>query len=212
MPLVHPERFNAPPESIADLARGDRRWHLVRGEVLALLPSGAPPLTLPFELDREASTDETRPLVLARVDVEETPPWSRPRLTTVERARDFYVADAHGRALVQLADDAGRVHPDVELHLGGPFVEHTLRGGAAPMSAFVRTVAVGDPIYVLGRARLVPPPAGEWLGGLRDVPLIPSFAGALGPLHLYDEPAFRQLAAWYALPWYRKLSLLVRNR
>ena len=26
------------------------------------------------------------------------------------------------------------------------------------------------------------------------------------------EPAFRQLAAWRALPWYRKLSVLVRNQ
>ena len=85
------------------------------------------------------------------------------------------------------------------------------------LTAFVRTVAAGDPIYVLGRARLeggtATPPANEWiLPGLRDAPLCPCFAGDYGPLHIYDEPAFRQLAAWYALPWYRKLSLLVRNR
>ena len=47
---------------------------------------------------------------------------------------------------------------------------------------------------------------------LRDAPLIPCFAGDLGPLHLYDDAAFRQWAAWHALPWYRKLSLMVRNR
>jgi hypothetical protein len=209
VPLVHPQRFTAPPESIADLLRSDRHWHLVRGEVLPAQPAGAPVLRLPYELPSEAS----RPTVLARVDVEETQAWTRPRLTTVERGRDFYLGDETGVALVQLADDAGRLHPDVELHLASPFREHTLQRGPVTMSAFVRTLCAGDPIYVLGRVRLVPPPPGEWLGpGLRDVPLLPAFAGALGPLHLYDEPAFQQLAAWYALPWYRKLSLLVRNR
>jgi hypothetical protein len=97
----------------------------------------------------------------------------------------------------------------VELHLGSAFVEHALRPAPATLTAFVRLVAAGDPIYVLGRARL------ELVGdmaGLRDAPLTPRFGGDLGPLHLYDEPAFQQLAAWYALPWYRKLSLLVRNR
>jgi hypothetical protein len=207
--LVHPRRFAAPPESIADLLRSEHHWHLVRGEVLALMPPGSPSLTLPYELP----APHDRPLVLARVDLEETQPFARPQLTTVERARDFYIADAWGRALVRVADERGQLHPDVELHLGAPFVEHVLRERTPRVQAFVRTIAAGDPVYVLGRSRLVTHPEGAMaLAGLRDTPLLPCFAGDLGPLHLYDEPAFRQLAAWYALPWYKKLSLLVRNR
>ena len=207
--LVHPQRFGAPPESIGDLLRSDHHWHLVRGEILDAPPVGAAALSLPFDLP----VDAARPPVLARVDLEETAPWARPRLSTVERGRDFFIADAHGRALVRLADDAGRLHPDVELHLGAPSVEHPLRAAPTALTAFVRTVAAGDPVYVLGRARLELQPQGEWLApGLREAPLCPAFTGDYGPLHLYDEPAFRQLAAWYALPWYRKLSLLVRNR
>jgi hypothetical protein len=208
--LLHPRRFLAPPESIADLMLRDRHWHLVRGEVLALLPPGATPLTLPNDLPAAPDGPRgERAAVLARIDLEETGPWSRPLLTTFERGRDFYVADAHGRALVRVADEAGRLHPDIELHLGTPFAEHQLRGGESPVVAYVRTLTAGDPIYVLGRSRLVT--HGE-LAGLRDAPLVPCFSGDLGPLHLYDDPAFRQLAAWYALPWYRKLSVLVRNR
>lgn len=212
--LVHAQRFADPPEAIADLLRSDRRWHLVRGEILPAPASARGGLELPYGLP---DGDEARPTVLARVDLEETAPWTRPRLTTLERGRDFYIADAHARdgatALVQLADDVGRLHPDVELHLAAPFVEHTLQREPTLVSAYVRTLRVGDPIYVLGRVRLQAHPPGDWMAaGLRQVPLVPGFAGALGPLHLYDEPAFRQLAAWYALPWYRKLSLLVRNR
>lgn len=206
---MHPQRFVAPPESIADLGRNDHRWHLVRGEIVGAPPVGTAALTLPFGLPADAA----RPPVLARIDVEETEPWARPRLSTIERGRDFFFADGRGRALVRLADDAGRLHPDVELHLGAPFAEHPLRAGPTTVTAFVRQVAAGDPIYVLGRMRLESQPPGEWMAsGLREAPVCPCFAGDYGPLHLYDEPAFRQLAAWYALPWYRKLSVLVRNR
>jgi hypothetical protein len=186
--------------------RGERHWHLVRGEVLALLPSGSAPLPLPHQLvaDRDG-----RAAVLARVDLEEYQEWERPRLTTLERGRDFYFADGHGRALVRIADPFGRLHPDVELHLGAPFVAHQLRGEPRPLHAFVRSLAAGDVVYVLGRHRLV---TDSDSAGLRDAPLLPGFSGDLGPVHLYDEAAFEQLAAWYALPWYRKLSLLVRNR
>jgi hypothetical protein len=204
--LVHPQRFNAPPETISDLLRSDRRWHLVRGEVLPLTPPGTRPVTLPYDLPAPHAA-------LARVDLEELEPYARPRLLTVERGRDFYIADSSARqvnvALVRVADDQGRLHPDVELHLGSPFVEHSLRPAPTALTAFVRMVAAGDPIYVLGRTRLEL--VGE-MAGLRDAPLTPRFGGDLGPLHLYDQPAFQRLAAWYALPWYRKLSLLVRNR
>ena len=203
--LLHPRRFASPPDSIADLLLRDRHWQLVRGEVLGLMPPGSTSLSLPHAL----TTGDERDAVLAHVDLEETQPWERPLLTTLERGRDFYVADAGGRALVRVGDGHGRLHPDVELHLGAPFVEHELRGPPQPLRALVRTLAVGDTVYVLGRSRLVTHGAAA---GLRDAPLIPSFAGEGGALHLYDEVAFRQLAAWYALPWYRKLSLMVRNR
>lgn len=206
MSLVHPQRFVAPPETIADLLRNDRHWHLVRGEVLTLAPPGARPFALPFELPAPNA-------VIARADLEELQPYARPLLQTIERGRDFYMADAKAGgvnvALVRIADDFGRLHPDVELHLGTPFVEHALRPSPMALTAFVRVLAAGDPIYVLGRMRL------EIVGdmmGLRDAPLTPRFGPDLGTLHLYDEPAFRRLASWYALPWYRKLSLLVRNR
>jgi hypothetical protein len=224
--LVHPQRFNAPPETISDLLRSTHRWHLVRGQILALPPPGTRAIALPYDLPAPSA-------VLARVDFEELEPYARPRLLTVERGRDFYIADAAARdvsvALVRVADDQGRLHPDVELHLGSPFVEHALRPSLTGLpaldterqasrqeprlTAFVRLVAIGDPIYVLGRSRLeVVAPHASVIAGLRDAPLTPRFGGDLGPLHLYDEPAFRQLAAWYALPWYKKLSLLVRNR
>jgi hypothetical protein len=213
---VHAQRFVAPPESIADLARNRRSWHLVRGEILPLLPPGTRALELPFDLPSQSA----EPPVLARIDVEETAPYARPRLLTVERARDFYFADGSASpALVRLADDDGLLHPDVELHLSTPFVEHALRSEPTAVTALVRAIGVGAPVYVLGRIDLEPHGA---LGGLREAPLIPRFGPGggpygdansnLGPLHVYDEPAFRQLAAWYALPWYRKLSLLVRNR
>ena len=210
MSLVHPQRFAAPPETISDLLRGTRRWHLVRGEILTLAPPGTRPLSLPYELPADNA-------VLVRADFEELEPYARPRLLTVERGRDFYIADATSdginSALVRVGDDQGRLHPDVELHLGSPFREHTLRPSPHTLTAFVRTVAAGDPIYVLGRARLeLVGPLASVTSGLRDAPLAPCFGGDLGPLHLYDEAAFRRLAAWYALPWYRKLSLLVRNR
>lgn len=179
--------------------------HARRFTVLPLSPPGSSTLPLPHAL----TADDERAPVLARVDLEETAPWERPRLTTIERGRDFYVADdAAGRALVRVGDE-GRLHPDVELHLASPFVEHELRGPPAPLRAFVRTVGAGDVVWIIGRSRLV---TDREAAALRDAPLIPCFAGDIGPLALYDDAAFRRLAAWRALPWYRKLSLMVRNR
>lgn len=206
MPVLHTQRFTTPPEPIADLLRSSHHWHLVRGQVLAQLPFGTQPVELPFDLPAPSAA-------LARVDVEELAPLSRPRLLTLERGRDFYFSDGSATpALARICDAEGRLHPDVELHLGAPFVEHAVRPPPSSLTAFVRTLSVGDPVYVLGRAQLVPDLDVAGTSGLREPPLIARFAGDQGPLHLYDEPSFRQLAAWYALPWYRKLSLLVRNR
>ena len=179
--------------------------HARRFTVLPMLPPGSTTLSLPHAL---TASDE-RPAVIARVDLEETIPWERPRLHRIERGRDFYVGDDEGRALVRVGDDQGRLHPDVELHLGAPFVAHELRGEPSPLRALVRTLAPGDVVYLAGRTRMV---TDREAAALREAPLIPCFSGEAGPLHVYDDAAFRQLAAWQALPWYRKLSLMVRNR
>lgn len=179
--------------------------HVRRFTVLPLLPPGSTTLSLPHAL----TDGDERPAVVARVDLEETIPWERPRLTRIERGRDFYVGDEHGRALVRVGDEDGRLHPDVELHLGVPFVAHELRGEPTPLRALVRTLSPGDVVYLAGRTRMV---TDRDAAALRGAPLIPCFSGEAGPLHLYDDAAFRQLAAWQALPWYRKLSLMVRNR
>ncbi len=208
MSLLHPQRFVAPPETISDLRRADHHWHLVRGRVLGPAASGNRALPLPYELPAPHA-------VLARVDLEQHASYARDRLRTLERGTDFFIADEAPRddrdgshaALVRVADDLGHLHPDVELHLGTPFAEVTLPDDG--LTAFLRRVSVGDPIYVLGRVRYE---LRHEMAGMRAAPLLPCFSGELGPVHLYDEPAFPGLAAWYALPWYRKLSLLVRNR
>jgi hypothetical protein len=184
------------------LRRGTRGMHLVGGRVLDLLPRGAGALTALPVSDGE--------VVLARLDLEETSPYSRPLLTRTDLGRDFWMGDDTGRALVRVGV-GGQLHPDVELHLDSPFVE------AVPpaedldedhaRSLYVRTLRTGDPVYVWGRARVVTDEA----MGYRDAPLTVEFCPE-SVIHVYDEPAFRQLSAWRALPWYRKLSVMVRNR
>jgi hypothetical protein len=187
--------------------RSHHLWHLVRAEVMPTLPPHARAPLLPFELPNEG-------VAVARVDLEERAPYSRPRLLRVERGRDFYVGDGSATpALVRVSDGEGRLHPDVELHLGAPFVETEIRARPALVTAYVRTLMVGTPVYLLGRVVLEEPrQGGGAFAGLRHAAPLPRFGGDLGPLHVYDEPAFRQFAAWYALPWWRKLSLVLRNR
>ena len=160
MSLVHPQRFTAPPETIADLLRGSRRWHLVRGEILSLPPPGSRALTLPYELP-------TPDAVLARADYEEAEPYARPRLLTFERGRDFYLADARERplALVRVGDDGGRLHPDVELHLGSPFASASCTATpTAWCTAFVRACPPASDLRARPRAaRIVP--AGDGAAG-----------------------------------------------
>lgn len=220
-------RLYRPPEPIAAVARRNNAgWHLVRGEVLGLPPPGAGAIALPHGLDEVLSREP--PIALARVDVEELYNFDRPGLATIDYGRDLYLSDGTAGALLRIAgpDDAGpddggggqrggRLHPDVELHLGAPFVEHALEPpeGALTRTAFVRAVRVGEPLYVFGRGSTEQDLTGlSTEGGYRAAALIATFDAERGPLHLYDEAAFRQLAAWHALPWYRKLSVLVRNR
>ena len=185
--------------------------HARRFTVLPVFPPGSTTLPLPRALT--AGDDERSPIAGARRPRGDGVPWERPRLHRIERGRDFYIGDEHGRALVRVGDDDGRLHPDVELHLGGPFVEHELRGPPNRLRALVRTLAPGDAVYIVGRARLVPDRRCARLPRRPAHPLLRSFACAgSGPLAIYDDAAFRRLAAWAALPWYRKLSLMVRNR
>jgi hypothetical protein len=207
-------RLYRPPEPIAQVARrAGAQFRLVRGEVLGLPPPGSAAVRLPHGLDDAAPPLQGRQVVLARLDVEELYNFERPGLSTVEYGRDLFLSDGSGAALLRIGGEDGRLHPEVELHLGAPFTERALEpeGGAVTRTAFLRLVRTGDPIYVFGRAQAEPDLAGVSSGGYRDG-LVAAFDAQRGPLHLYDEAAFRQLTAWHALPWYRKLSVLVRNR
>jgi len=200
-------------------------FRLIAGKVLPLVPRGARGLTardgergdlLPYGLGRTVDGEP----VAARVDVEEHGGrFERPELERIERGRDFYVTDGTGHALVRLSEPAarsGRLHNDVELHLDVPFrpVELAATAARRARTAFVRVLRAGDIVYLWGAARIELDDSGltAEIGGYREAPRIAVFSGDHGPLHLYDEIAFRQLSAWQALPWYRKLSVLVRNR
>jgi hypothetical protein len=181
-------------------------WQVVGGRVLEGSPRGA--AELPPELGPGA--------VLARLDSEETAPWSRPLLERVDLGRDFWLGDGTGEALVRVGE-GGHVHPDVELHLDAPFVEISPPPDDEDLqrTTYLRVLRTGDEVYVWGRPALCYAEG----AGYRDSALTVEFAPR-GVIHVYDGPAWRQHAprrgldeeAWRALPWYRKLSVLVRNR
>jgi hypothetical protein len=197
-------------------------YHLAGGRVVA--PPGGPLVSFDDELD-EPGVDLMGPdaaeVVIARADLEELVPYARPRLARLERGRDFVLADPSGRARVRLGEPSfgmPHLHPDVELHLEAPFVAYPLpladpadsdEAPAVARTAYVRVVRPGDLVYVFGRVAFEPDPDAA---GYRDAPLCPSFSATASPLHLYDAPAFALVCAWERLPWYRKLSVLVRNR
>jgi hypothetical protein len=186
-------------------------WSLVGGHILERVPEGAHEIDkelLPKKMPQKMVDQGVDDIVLARLDLEETTPFSRPILERIELGRDFYVGDESGRALVRVGH-GGRLHPDVELHLDSSFVfddreedEDLLR------ASYVRVLRTGDPVYVLGRAGLR---CDEADASYRDSPLSVEFSLA-HVIHIYDAPAFDQARAWHSLPWYRKLSVLVRNR
>jgi len=217
-------RFSQPPALIAEAheaalrASGRATLQLVRGEIIVTPNRGAVaplPSLLPYGLGAALGSPEA---VGTRVDVEEEyRRFAMPDLERFERGRDFCIGDESGRAFLRISDEndtSARLHGDVELHLDGPFREHRISpvGERPPRNAYLRALRVGDPVYVFGLMRLEPDHSGFGQGGYREAPLIAVFSGAHGPLHLYDEPAFEQVAAWSALPWYRKLSVMVRNR
>jgi hypothetical protein len=175
-----------------ELARGHGRgWRLISGHILET--AGSLP-DLPPEV------------ALARVEVEETAPWSRPILTRIELGHDLWIGDGTARARVHVGE-GGYVHPDVELHLDAPVASADEESdGEVLRRTYVRIVKTGDPVYVWGRPHL-----GYEVAGYRDSAPVVVFTPEPG-LHLYDAAAYHQAAAWRALPWYRKLSVLVRNR
>jgi hypothetical protein len=189
-------------------ARGRLPLVLISGRVLDVVPRGAQalaPAELPAELHEAA-----RELVLVRVDAEETAPYSRPLLERTDLGRDFFVGDESGRALVRVGT-GGHAHPDLELHLEAPpiaRVETDPDEEDLTSAIYMRSVRTGDPVYVLGRPTLE---RDEDHAGYRDAPPALCFSPT-EPLHLYDDLAFQHWAAWSALPWYRKLSVLTRNR
>jgi hypothetical protein len=218
-------RLQHPPDPIARATSEAKKaalrgWHLVRGEVLGFQPRAARAIAglLPYGLG-PALADGAPEAVVARVDVEETYTimgGRRPELERFERGRDFYVGDGSGHALVRIEDESGRLQERVELHLDSAFRTHRLpRTAARPdRTAYLRSLRVGQTVYLMGRVRLEQDASGlgAGAGAYREAPVIAVFTGDASPLHLYDEPAFQQVAAWRALPWYRKLSVLVRNR
>jgi hypothetical protein len=176
---------------------------LIGGKILERVPQGAHAIQTEL-LPKEAADAN---VVMARLDFEETTPYARPILERIDLGRDFYVGDESGRALVRVGH-GGRLHPDVELHIDSPFVEDRQEEDDLVRASYVRVLRTGDPVYVLGRASLR---RDEADAGYRDSPLSVEFSFA-NVIHIYDAPAFEQMAAWHRLPWYRKLSVLVRNR
>jgi hypothetical protein len=174
-------------------------WYLVGGRILEGLPRGA--RELPGEISGELGG-----AVLARVDSEEVVPYSRPLLSRDDFGRDFWLGDGSGRALVRVGE-GGHLHPDVELHLDSPFAQFEDEEEDLRRTRYVRSLRTGDQVYVWGR------PALRYVeeAGYRDcAPIV-----ELSPrnvLHIFDDPAWQQRLAWRSLPWYRKLSVLVRNR
>lgn len=205
-------RARVTPEPLGPLLQAGRPGagpRLLSGRILPMVPNDAVTPALPVALDGLELADLPS-LVAARVDIEERPAYARPLYSRFELGRDFYFSDGSGVALVRLAEE-GYVHPDAELHLDAPFVTRVLppdEDADHERIAYVRVVRTGDPVYVVGRLTL----AHDAIASPHREALIGVLSPTAGPLALYDEPAFRQLAAWRALPWYRKLSVLVRNR
>lgn len=209
-------------QAIAELTAGPA---LVRGTVTQLAAGGLELPAFPPSLPGLPAPPSIDAIAIAVLDAEELQLLDRPHSERWERGRPFVLRDASGRALVRLGPPdaqrgppprpgepdlrlpAGRVHDELSLRLDRPFIEW--REGAR--SFYLRTVALGDEVVVAGRVRFEVAPdlalVGE-AGGYREAPTV----AVVEADAVFDGPAWASRAAWQALPWYRKLSLIVRNR
>jgi len=209
--MLRGRRLSQPPDPIAEAARR-RGPVLVRGEIVPIPTRGTPPVpaTLPYGLEALLPAKET---VLAWFELEEEfRPLARAEREQVQRGRDFVVADASGRALVRISAPGagGRLDDGVELTLHAP-PSHAELAPTATLprrKVWWRALCAGDRVIVAGRPTLAPDEGG--LGGsYREAPQILTFSSGI---EICDEAAFDHLAAWARLPWYRKLSVFVRNK
>jgi hypothetical protein len=197
-------------EQMSRSQRGRGGWQLVRGRVLEGVPRGV----------AELASEMGSGVVLARLDTESVAPWSRPLLERIDLGRDFWIGDGSGHALVRVGE-GGHVHPDVELHLDAPFVELSADAERSEAgideeddfrrTTYLRVLRTGDDVYVWGRPALRYVEDASYRATYRESPLTVEFS-PFTVMHIYDAPAYQQADAWRALPWYRKLSLMLRNR
>lgn len=68
-------------------------------------------------------------------------------------------------------------------------------------------MGVGEELAVAGRVHNEVGAAGA-IGSYREAPTLVVIEAAM----VFDGDAWEALQAWQALPWHRKLSLLMRNR
>lgn len=182
---------------------------LVVGEVV-LPPASAPPLALPEDVPLPTGVAPRERLVVAAIAVEEMPPLARPIRALHEQVRDFALRGPAGTsALVRFPDERRDV---LELRLGQPFLHAT----DGRRDVYLRSVAVGDRVVVGGRLRfpgagLGPPGSWDPAGRGHAYRAAPRRAVVDAEI-LFDGAAWDELQAWQALPWHRKLSLILRNR
>ncbi|MSP60003.1 MAG: hypothetical protein EXR72_06615 [Myxococcales bacterium] len=192
--------FSRPPLAVAELREG---LVVARGVVAEVLGQLELPVPLP------AAAPPREQIAVAGIDIEFQPFLARPICERHERGRPFILRDPTGRALVRLAPPgpwgaSGRLGDEVELRLGRPY----LQGVDGERDVLLRTLAIGDEVVVAGRVHFEVDVTGKGVSSYREAPAIP----VIEALALFDGPAWAQATGWHALPWYRKLSLIVCNR
>lgn len=170
---------------------------LVRGSVAELLET---PIVPPEDVRLPAGAPELGRVAVALMDIEKLRPFERPLCVRHERVRSFWLRDATGRALVRFAAAA---QGELELRLRRPF----LQGHDSGREVYLRTVEIGEELVVAGQMYREVGAAGA-MGTYRDAPTVAIIEAAM----VCDRDAWEALQAWQALPWHRKLSLLMCNR
>jgi hypothetical protein len=166
---------------------------ILRGEVAQL---AGEPIEWPARPPPLAAAER---IAVATLAVEELRRYARPVRLLYELGRSFWLRDASGRALVRF-DDADR--GEREIHIAAP----PAAGHDGPREVFLRGVRLGDEVVVAGRVEQEIDAGGA--GSYREAPTITVIYAE----QIYDGAAWVSLCEWRALPWHRKLSLIVRNR